>query len=207
MPERPIWCIPPGQWEENMNEQSEGTKDIILEFCRSQGAPTAHWLGGLSPNGQRECIRHWIIRSRSPEIYRQTHAVVERLFEESTSKDKEPYFYDAQSAEEVLDRVERARRHARERLDREIRFGAICIEEIDSPQPQLEYNRYRDVCDEEWKLTVEGKQTTRNPWYPVLAWLLAAAAALIFEKLYLAVWCVVLGSLHAILSGGRSREK
>ena len=161
--ERRTWCILPKSTEGNMNEHSGSTKDVLREFCRSQGAPTAYWLGRLSMDGQRECIRQWIIRSRSPEIYSQTHAVVEQLFEEHTSKDKEPYFYDAQSAEEILDRVERARRHARKRLDEEIRYGAICMEEIDSPQPRVEYCQYRDLCDREWQLMVEGEQMRRNP--------------------------------------------
>src|SRR5207237_1074968 len=117
-----------------MSEQSSDTKegdatkqtrgDIIREFCRSQRAPTAYWLARLSRHGQRECIRQWIIRSRSPEIYSKTHAVVEQVYEEHANKD--PYFYDAPSAEDLMERVERARRHARELLDEEIRYGAIC---------------------------------------------------------------------------------
>jgi len=136
-----------------MDEQS----DSIREFCRSHGAPTAYWLGHLSKRGQRECIRQWIIKSRSPEIYSQTHAVVEQLYQEHANQ--HPYFYDALSIEEVEERVKRVKQHARERLDENIRYGAISIEEIDSPQPWVEYNRYRDICDREWRLMVEGKHS------------------------------------------------
>ena|ERR1700731_3361056 len=138
-----------------MDEQSEGKKDIIREFCRSHGAPTADWLGHLSRRGQKECIRQWIIKSRSPEIYSQTHAVVEQLYEEHANKN--PYFYDASSSEEVKERVKYAMHQAQERLDENIRYGAISLDEIDSPQPWVEYNRYRDICDREWRLMVEGK--------------------------------------------------
>jgi hypothetical protein len=53
-----------------MNEQSAHKRDLIREFCRSHGAPSADWLGRLSTNGQRECIRQWILRVMSPEIRR-----------------------------------------------------------------------------------------------------------------------------------------
>ncbi|HXN51061.1 MAG TPA: hypothetical protein VN943_03925 [Candidatus Acidoferrum sp.] len=176
-----------------MDEQSNETKDIIREFCRSHGAPSAGWLGRLSTNGQRECIRRWIIRSRSPEIYSQTHAVVEQLYEERANKDE--FFFDALSGEEVLERVERARRRARERLDEEIRYGAISIDEIHSPQPWVAYNRYHDISDQEWQLMVEGEQTRRNPRYALLATLLVVATAMAFRELYVAMWCAVIGGL------------
>jgi hypothetical protein len=176
-----------------MNEKSENNKDIIREFCRSQGAPSADWLVHLSVNGQRECIRQWIIRSRSPEIYNQTHAVVEQLYEERANQD--PYFYDALSAENLKERVEGARHRARKRLDEQIRYGAICINEIDSPQPWVEFNRYHDLCDQEWQMMIEGQQTRGNPLYVLLVTLLAVATALTFRELYVATWCGVIGGL------------
>ena len=89
-----------------MDEHSTEKRDIIREFCRSQGAPTAYWLARLNRDGQRECIRQWIVRSRGPEIYNRTHAVVEQLYEEHAND--HPHFYDALSAEDIKERVEHA---------------------------------------------------------------------------------------------------
>jgi hypothetical protein len=176
-----------------MDEQSGGTKNVIHEFCRSQGAPTGYWLGRLSRDGQRACIRQCIIKSRSPEIYSQTHTVVEQLFEERANEN--PFFYDALGAEEVAERVERARHHARERLDEQIRYGAISRDEINSPQPWVEYNRYHDICDREWRLMVEGNKRKEMLRYATLAMLLVVATALTFRELYIAMWCAVIGGL------------
>jgi hypothetical protein len=171
-----------------MDDQSGGTKNVIRGFCRSQGAPTAYWLGRLSTDGQRACIRQWIIKSKSPETHSQTDAVVEQLYQERANRD--PFFYDALSAEEVEERVEGARRHARKRLDEEIRYGAISMDEIDSPQPWVEYNLYHDICDLEWRLLVDGERTRRSSRYAPLAILLVVATVLALGELFIAMWCV-----------------
>jgi hypothetical protein len=138
-----------------MDEESVKKKDIILEFCRSQGAPTAYALARLSAAGQRECIRQWIIKSRNPEIRNQTEAVAEQLYEQSAGED--PFFYDALSAEELEDRIEQTKRYARQHVNEQLRYGAICIDEINSPRPWVEYNQYHDLCDREWQVMVDGK--------------------------------------------------
>lgn len=167
-----------------MTEHSDRKKDIIREFCRSQGAPTAHWLARLSRDGRSECIRSWITKSRSPGIYMQTHAVVQQLLEERTNED--PCLA---NAEEIQEYLERARYRARERLDEEIRYGAICIEEIDSIQPWIQYNQYHELCDREWQSMVEGKRPSQTmqaffdaPWYARL-WTVLILAFVGFDGL------------------------
>jgi hypothetical protein len=135
---------------------------IIREFCRSQGAPTAYWLGRLSAKGQRECIRQWIVKSRSPEITALLPKLADDLFDERTKDD--PYFFDALSVEDPKERCDSARHHARERVDEEIRYGAIEMDEIDLPQPWVEYNQYKGLCDREWQVIVEEKATGFDAW-------------------------------------------
>jgi hypothetical protein len=145
-----------------MNEQPDSKKSIIREFCRSQGAPTAYWLARLSAKGQEECIRQWIIKVRSPEFQKLLPAVAEKLYEERANES--PYFYEASSAEELLERFASARHNAEKRLEEEVRYGAIEMAEIDSAQPWVECNRYHDLCDREWQVIVEGKPTGFDAW-------------------------------------------
>lgn len=163
-----------------MNEKSVKKNDVILEFCRSQGAPTAHGLARLSAAGQRECIRQWIIKSRSSEIQNRTDTVAEQLYEQAVSED--PLYYDALSAKDLEERIERTKRYARQRVNDQIRYGAICIDEINSPQPLVAYNQYHKLCDQEWQLMVEGKSRssfTREfldlPWHNRLMGILILA--------------------------------
>lgn len=131
-------------------------KAVVREFCLSHGAPTAYWLGRLTKDGQQACIRQWILRVTSPEVQALLPAVAEELFEERTKQ--QPFFYDAESAEELQSRIEGAKRHARESVDEQIRYGAICRDEIDSPYPWVELKKYHDLCDKEWKRLV-GRKT------------------------------------------------
>jgi len=183
----------------------ETGRDIILEFCRSHGAPSANWLRRLSVSGQRECIRQWIVRAVSPEIESLLPAVVEQLYEQRASED--PFFYDALSVEELEERVTTVRNHARKRLDEELRYGAICISKIDSPRPWVEYNRYRDLCDREWRRIVEENSARSKLSYALLTTLVIAAAALLFTNVRIAMWCAVVGGLvMAFFLLGRDRN-
>lgn len=141
-----------------MTTEPDKKPDIICEFCRSQGAPTAHELALLSSAGRRERIRHWIIKSRSAEIQNQMGTVAEQLYEQETSDD--PFFHDAMNVEELENRIAHARHHARQRVNEQIRYGAICTDEIDSPRPWVAYNQYHELCDREWQSMVEGKSSS-----------------------------------------------
>jgi len=142
-----------------MTTQPDNKPDIICEFCRSQGAPTARELTLLSAKGRRESVRQWIIKSRSVEIQNQIDGIAEQLYEQKTNDD--PLFYDALSVEELEDRIASAKRHARQRVIEQIRYGAIRIDEIESPRPWVAYNQYHELCDQEWGVMVEGKSS--NP--------------------------------------------
>jgi len=140
-----------------MDEQLPDTKDVIKEFCRSQGAPTADWLGRLSTDGQRECIRQWILRVMGPEIRSLLPAVAEELH----AKDRDPRRADDWYEEcvrrgefppeavypegrmEYREGVIKANRHYVDRkLLEELRYGAIEFDEIDLPKPSVTDKRY-----------------------------------------------------------------
>jgi hypothetical protein len=201
-----------------MNEQSESNKDIIREFCRSQGAPSADWLGRLSTNGQRECIRQWILRVMSPEIRKQLPAVAEALYAKDTHPGLAEKMYEqnvhrgefppealsAEARKEYCETFIQATRHFVDRqLEEELRYGAIEFGDIDSPKLSLKnkrYHKYRNLCDQEWQRMVEGRQTARDNFHrAVLVTLLFTAAALLLTSVRIAMWCVVVGGLVTTL--------
>jgi hypothetical protein len=220
-----------------MSEQSDGherkateqtRKDIILEFCRSHGAPSADWLGRLSTNGQRECIRQWILRVTSPEITSLLPAVAEELY----AQDERPGLAERDYEEGVRqgvfppedvypegrkeyseERIEADKYFVDEQLKEKLRYGAVGFEGLGPANPtnplvkkwqfnkcvrlrQKRYRKYRNLCDQEWQRMVEGKQAARDNLHRVLlATLLVVATALISGKLYVAMWCAVIGGL------------
>ena len=189
-----------------MTTESDKKPDIICEFCRSQGAPTAYWLAGLSEDGRRECIRQWIIKLKSTDISSQTNALVEKLYEEYANES--PFFYDALSAEDLEERFEATRRRARRRVEEQIRYGAICIDEIDSPLPWVEYGHYRELCDEEWQAMVDGRWSKTKRPYLLIAGLLCASLTLATGALYVAAWCgVIVGLIAVFRSWPQPRSK
>ncbi|SRR6266446_442391 len=211
-----------------MNEQAgttnghdvakQGSEDIILEFCRSHGAPTANWLGRLSANGQRECIRQWIVRVTSPEIQGQLPAVAEELYQEH-AKYPRPPLPDGLSAEEreaYLESFNKGSRHyVRRRLEEDLRYGAIEFSDIDSPKLSVKnkrYHKYHDLCDQEWQRMVEGKEAARDNFHrAILVTLLFTASALLLTSVRIAMWCAVIGTCVTTLliwpRRGRNRIK
>ena len=201
-----------------MNEQSDSNKDMIREFCRSQGAPSADWLGRLSTNGQRECIRQWILRAMSPEIRKQLPAVAEALYAKDTHPGLAEKMYEqnvhrgefppealsAEARKEYCEMFIQATRHFVDRqLEEELRYGAIEFGDIDSPRLSLKnkrYHKYRNLCDQEWQRMVEGRETARDNFHlAVLVTLLFTAAALLLMSVRIAMWCVVVGGLVTTL--------
>lgn len=197
-----------------MNERSADKRDLIREFCRSHGAPSADWLGRLSTNGQRECIRQWILRVTSPEIRNLLPALAEALDAQSTRLGLAEEMYEQgarrgelppealypEGREEYCEGFEEAGRHFVDRqLEEELRYGAIEFGKIDSSKLSVKnkrYHKYRNLCDQEWQRMVEGKQAARDNFHrALLATLLVVATALISRELYVAMWCAVVGGL------------
>lgn len=197
-----------------MDEQSDSEKDIIREFCRCHGAPSAGWLARLSTNGQRECIRQWILRVMSPEIRNLLPAVAEELYAKDMHPGRAEELYEqnvhrgelppealsAEGRKEYCETFIQGARHFVDRqLEEELRYGAIEFGDIDSPKLSVKnkrYHKYRKLCDQEWQRMVEGKQAARDNFHrALLATLLVVATALISRELYVAMWCAVIGGL------------
>ena len=205
-----------------MNQPPDIRGDIIREFCRSHGAPTADWLGRLSRNGQRECIKQWILRVMSPEIRGQLAVVAQALYAEAERPGLAEKMYEetvrqgmhrSDFAPETLAEesrkkycvtfAEAGRHFVNRQLDEELRYGAIQFGDVDAPKLSLKnkrYRRYRDLCDQEWQRMVEGKQTARDSIYrPALATLIFTALALAFTTVRVAMWFAVIGGLVSTL--------
>lgn len=200
-----------------MNDQSDVKVDVIREFCRSHNAPTADWLGRLSTNGQRECVRQWILRIMSPEIRGQLPAVAEALCAQAQRPGLAEEMYEqgigqavrrgdfpagvsAESREEYCVTFEAAGRHfANRQLDEELRYGAIEFGDVDAPKLSLknkQYRKYRALCDQEWERMVEGKQIARDNFHrATLVTLLLTASALLLTTVRIAMWCAVIGAI------------
>jgi hypothetical protein len=197
-----------------MDEQLVVKRDIIREFCRSHGAPSAEWLGRLSTNGQRQCIRQWILRVTSPEIrgllpaveevlYAQyAHpGIAEKMYQEAVRQGEFPAeALTAEAHKEYCETfIQGTRHHVNRELEEELRYGAIEFGDIDSRKLSVKnkrYHQYRNLCDQEWQRMVEGKEAARDNFhYPLLATLLIAATALISGQLYAATGSAVVGGL------------
>lgn len=197
-----------------MDEQSVVKRNIIREFCRSHGGPSAVWLGRLSTNGQRECIRQWILKVMSPEIRSLLPAVAEALLAESAPPGRAEELYEecvrrgelppealsAEGRKEYCEvSTEGARHFVDRQLEEELRYGAIEFADIGSTPLSVmnkQYHKYRNLCDQEWQRMVEGKQAARDNLHrPLLVTLLFVATALISRQLYVAMWCGVIGGL------------
>jgi hypothetical protein len=177
------WVIVPEALEAEMSESPAGSDRMtaskkihldLYEFYRSQGAPSVAWLERLNAQGQRECIRQWIVRSRSPEIAWRLSGFADRICE--AEYQERPYL--PETAEELVEYGRARRRASLESLEEKIRYGAIDSGETDWKQ----YNRYQAICDEEWRNLVEAKPSrgTAIRWakrfYAVLAVFLALEA-------------------------------
>lgn len=169
-------------------------KEIIREFYRSLGAPSSDWLERLNEDGQRECIRQWIIKTRDPKIEIPLSHLVSRLdllqYEENTRLPKYSEWSD---------------RNYRKMLEENLRYGAIDMEDVNSPSPWVKYNLYNELCDQGWKLMVEKKQKTmgreKKLLYGVQTTLIVVAAALTLTDVYVAMWCAIIGGLATTFLG------